>query len=56
MLAGWYHGCNCVMGCCKCSCFFAKRHVGFYTAVFLLPLSATHWANMGYMELGSCSL
>jgi len=31
---------------------FAKRHVVFYTTVFLLTLSATHGANMGYMELG----
>jgi len=35
---------------------FAKRHVVFYTTVFLLRLSATHGANMGYMELGSCYL
>ena len=37
---------------------FAKRHVVFYTTVFLLPLrvSATHGAIMGYMELGSCYL
>jgi hypothetical protein len=30
--------------------------VVFYTTVFLLPLSATHGAVMGYMELGSCYL
>jgi len=35
---------------------FGKRHVVFYTNVFLLPLSATHRAIMGYMELGSCYL
>jgi len=35
---------------------FAKRHVVFFTTVFLLPLSATHGAIMGYMELGSCYL
>jgi len=35
---------------------FAKRHVAFYTTVFLLPLSATHGAIMSYMELGSCYL
>jgi len=35
---------------------FAKRHVVFYTTVFLLPLSVTHGAIMGYMELGSCYL
>ena len=32
---------------------FAKRHVVFYTTVFLLPLSATHGAIMGYMELNA---
>jgi len=34
----------------------AKRHVVFYTTVFFLPLSTTHGAIMGYMELGSCYL
>ena len=35
---------------------FAKRHVVFYTTVFLVLPSATHGAIMGYMELGSCYL
>jgi len=35
---------------------YIYRHVVFYTTVFLLPLSATHGAIMGYMEPGSCYL
>jgi len=59
MLAGRYHGCNCVMTVVNVAAsawHFAKRHVVFYTTVFFLPLSATHGANMDYMELGSCYL
>jgi len=55
MLAGRYHGCNCVRAAVNAAVsaqLFAKWHVVFYTTVFLLPLSATHGANRATWSSG----